>query len=127
LTEESETFVQLGAHRVSTTLFTIFSGEARAHIDVIKGEHETLRQHGVVSDALLRAVHTLAGTSGTVKISPLSDLGYALERVLQVLAASELSEAEQLLVGEAIDTLEAMVANVVELRVPQGVPALILC
>ncbi|HVQ62217.1 MAG TPA: Hpt domain-containing protein, partial [Burkholderiales bacterium] len=125
LTEESETFVQLGAHRVSTTLFTIFSGEARGHIDVIKGEHETLRQHGVVSDALLRAVHTLAGTSGTVKISPLSDLGYSLERVLQVLAASELSEAEQLLVGEAIDTLEAMVANVVELRVPQGVPALI--
>jgi chemosensory pili system protein ChpA (sensor histidine kinase/response regulator) len=125
LSEESETFVQLGAHRVSTTLFTIFSGEARGHIDVIKGEHETLRQHGVVSDALLRAVHTLAGTSGTVKISPLSDLGYSLERVLQVLAASELSEAEQLLVGEAIDTLEAMVANVVELRVPQGVPALI--
>src|SRR5882672_181220 len=125
LTEESETFVQLGAHRVSTTLFTIFSGEARAHIDVIKGEHETLRQHGVVSDALLRAVHTLAGTSGTVKISPLSDLGYSLERALQVLATSELSEGEQLMVGEAIDTLEAMVAGVVELRVPQPVPALI--
>jgi len=123
--EEPEGFVQLGAHRVSTTLFTIFSGEARAHIDVIKEEHETLRQHGVVSDALLRAVHTLAGTSGTVKISALSDLGYALERVLQLLAASELSEGEQLLVGEAIDTLEAMVAGVIELRVPQGVPALI--
>jgi chemosensory pili system protein ChpA (sensor histidine kinase/response regulator) len=123
--EDAEGFVQLGAHRVSTTLFTIFSGEARAHIEVIKEEHETLRQHGIVSDALLRAVHTLAGTSGTVKISALSDLGYALERVLQLLAASELSEAEQLLVGEAIDTLEAMVAGVIELRVPQGVPALI--
>jgi chemosensory pili system protein ChpA (sensor histidine kinase/response regulator) len=122
---EFEGFVQLGSHRVSTTLFTIFSGEARAHIAAIKEEHETLRQHGVVSDALLRAVHTLAGTSGTVKISALSDLGYALERVLQVLATSELSEAEQLLVGEAIDTLEAMVAGVIELRVPQPVPELI--
>ncbi|HKW39019.1 MAG TPA: Hpt domain-containing protein [Burkholderiales bacterium] len=122
---EPEEFVQLGAHRVSATLFTIFSGEARAHIAVIKEEHETLRQHGIVSDALLRAVHTLAGTAGTVKILPLSDLGYSLERALQVLAASELSEGEQLLVGEAIDTLEAMVAGVVELRVPQPVPALI--
>ncbi|HUL91901.1 MAG TPA: Hpt domain-containing protein [Burkholderiales bacterium] len=122
---EPEGTVQLGGHRVSTTLFTIFSGEARAHIAVIKEEHETLRQHGVVSDALLRAVHTLAGTSGTVKILALSDLGYALERALQVLATSELSEAEQLLVGEAIDTLEAMVASVIELRVPQPVPALI--
>ena len=122
---EPEEFVQLGAHRVSTTLFTIFSGEARAHIAAIKAEHETLRQHGVVSDVLLRAVHTLAGTSGTVKISALSDLGYALERALQVLSSSELSEAEQLMVGEAIDTLEAMVSGVVELRVPQPVPALI--
>jgi chemosensory pili system protein ChpA (sensor histidine kinase/response regulator) len=122
---EPEEFVQLGANRVSTTLFTIFSGEARAHIAAIKEEHETLRQHGVVSDALLRAVHTLAGTSGTVKIAALSDLGYSLERALQVLATSELSEGEQLMVGEAIDTLEAMVAGVVELRVPQPVPALI--
>jgi chemosensory pili system protein ChpA (sensor histidine kinase/response regulator) len=122
---EPEEFVQLGAHRVSTTLFAIFSGEARAHVAAIKEEHETLRQHGVVSDALLRAVHTLAGTSGTVKILALSDLGYALERALQVLSSSELSEAEQLMVGEAIDTLEAMVAGVVELRVPQPVPALI--
>jgi chemosensory pili system protein ChpA (sensor histidine kinase/response regulator) len=122
---EPEEFVQLGENRVSTTLFTIFSGEAREHIAAIKGEHETLRQHGVVSDALLRAVHTLAGTSGTVKISALSDLGYSLERALQVLATSELSEGEQLMVGEAIDTMEAMVAGVVELRVPQPVPALI--
>ena len=122
---EPEEFVQLGENRVSTTLFTIFSGEAREHIAAIKEEHETLRQHGVVSDALLRAVHTLAGTSGTVKISALSDLGYSLERALQVLATSELSEGEQLMVGEAIDTMEAMVAGVVELRVPQPVPALI--
>ena len=120
-----DAFVQLGKNRVSTTLFSIFSGEAREHIAAIKEEHETLRQHGVVSDALLRAVHTLAGTSGTVKISALSDLGYSLERALQVLATSELSEGEQLMVGEAIDTLEAMVAGVVELRVPQPVPALI--
>ncbi len=122
---EPEEFVQLGEHRVSTTLFAIFSGEARAHVIAIREEHETLRQHGVVSDGLLRAVHTLAGTSGTVKISTLSDLGYALEKALQKLATSELSEDEQSLVGEAIDTIETMVASVVELRVPRAVPELV--
>jgi len=122
---EREEFVELGGFRVSTTLFAIFSGEARAHVSAIREEHETLRQHGVVSDALLRSVHTLAGTSGTVKISALSDLGYALEKALQKLATSELSEDEQALVGEAIDTIETMVASVVELRVPRAVPELV--
>jgi chemosensory pili system protein ChpA (sensor histidine kinase/response regulator) len=118
-------FVQLGAHRVSTALFTIFSGEARAHLATIREEHETLRQHGVVSDALLRAVHTLAGIAGTVKLEALCDLGYALERTLQKLATSELSDAEQALVGEAIDTIEAMAASAVEMRVPEQSPELI--
>src|SRR5258706_472415 len=122
---EREELVQIGGYGVSKTLFAIFSGEARAHVSAIREEHETLRQHGVVSDALLRAVHTLAGTSGTVKVSTLSDLGYALEKALQKLATSELSEEEQSLVGEAIDSLETMVASVVELRVPPAVPALV--
>jgi len=122
---EPEELVQLGGHRVSKTLFTIFSGEARSRVAAIREEHETLRQHGVVSDALLRAVHTLAGTAGTVKISALSDLGYAFERVLQKLASSELSEEEQSLVGEAVATIETMVENVIELRVPPAIPDLV--
>jgi chemosensory pili system protein ChpA (sensor histidine kinase/response regulator) len=122
---EREELVQIGGYGVSKTLFAIFSGEARAHVSAIREEHDTLRQHGVVSDALLRAVHTLAGTSGTVKVSTLSDLGYALEKALQKLATSELSEEEQSLVGEAIDTIETMVASAVELRVPPAVPELV--
>ncbi len=122
---EVEEFVDLGGHPVSTILFTIFSGEARSHVAAIREEHETLRQHGVVTDTLMRAVHTLAGTSGTVKIAALSDLGYAFEKALQKLATSELSEDEQALVGEAIDTVDAMVTSVIELRAPQAVPQLV--
>jgi len=122
---EPEEFVKLGEHRVSKTLFTIFSGEARSRVAAIREEHETLRQHGVVSDALLRGVHTLAGTAGTVKISTLSDLGYAFERALQKLATSELSEEEQSLVGEAVGTIETMVDSVIELRVPPANPELV--
>ncbi|MGB7540849.1 MAG: Hpt domain-containing protein, partial [Burkholderiales bacterium] len=119
-----EEFVQLGEHRISTTLFTIFSGEARAHLATIKEEHDTLRQHGVVTDTLLRAAHTLAGASGTIRIEGLRDLGYAFERALQKLATSELSEEEQALVGEAIDKIESMVADAIELRVPAPSPDL---
>jgi chemosensory pili system protein ChpA (sensor histidine kinase/response regulator) len=122
---EAEGFVQLGAHKISTTLFTIFSGEARSHVAAIRAEHETLRQHGVVTDTLMRAVHTLAGNSGTIKIGALSDLGYALEKALHQLATSELSEEEQALVGEAIDTVESMVTSVLELRVPEAAPGLV--
>jgi chemosensory pili system protein ChpA (sensor histidine kinase/response regulator) len=123
--EEEEESVLLGNHRISRTLFTIFCGEARSRVASIREEHETLRQHGVVSDALLRAVHTLAGTAGTLKIVALSDLGYALERALQKLATSELSEEEQTLVGEAVGTIETMVESAIEMRVPSAVPELI--
>lgn len=121
----AEQFIKVGEHSVSATLFTIFSGEARTHVAAIREEHETLRQHGVVSDVLLRAVHTLAGTAGTVKVTALSDLGYAFERALQKLATSELSEEEQTLVGQAIETIETMVASVIDLEVPAPVPDLI--
>ncbi|MGB5080562.1 MAG: Hpt domain-containing protein [Burkholderiales bacterium] len=120
-----EEYIQLGSNRVSTTLFAIFSGEARAHVATIREEHETLRQHGIVTDTLMRAVHTLAGTSGTLKIMALSDLGYAFEHALHKLAASELSEEEQSLVGEAMDTIDSMVSGVLEMKVPAPVPGLV--
>jgi chemosensory pili system protein ChpA (sensor histidine kinase/response regulator) len=123
---EPEQFVEIGSNRISATLFTIFSGEARTHLAAIREEHETLKHHGVVTDTLLRAVHTLAGISGTVQLDALSDLGFALERALQKIAASELSEDEQALVGETIDTVEAMALKAIELEAPAPAPQLIV-
>jgi chemosensory pili system protein ChpA (sensor histidine kinase/response regulator) len=122
---EPEPFVEIGGNRISTTLFTIFSGEARTHLSAIREEHETLKHHGVVTDTLLRAVHTLAGISGTVQLDALSDLGFALERALQKIAASELSEDEQALVGETIDTVESMSLKAIDLEAPAPAPELI--
>src|SRR5581483_3891772 len=124
-TREPEQFIEIGGNRISATLFTIFSGEARTHLAAIREEHETLKQHGIVTDSLLRAVHTLAGISGTVQLDALSDLGFALERALQKIASSELSEDEQALVGETIDTVEAMALRAVELEAPAPAPELI--
>jgi chemosensory pili system protein ChpA (sensor histidine kinase/response regulator) len=122
---EPEPFVEIGGSRISATLFTIFSGEARTHLAAIREEHETLKHHGVVTDTLLRAVHTLAGISGTVQLDALSDLGFALERALQKIAASELSEDEQALVGETIDTVEDMALKAIALQAPEPAPQLI--
>ncbi|HEY6863771.1 MAG TPA: Hpt domain-containing protein [Burkholderiales bacterium] len=122
---EPEQFIEIGGIRISATLFTIFSGEARTHLAAIREEHETLKQHGIVTDTLLRAVHTLAGISGTVQLDALSDLGFALERALQKIASSELSEDEQALVGETIDTVEAMALKAIELEAPAPAPDLI--
>jgi chemosensory pili system protein ChpA (sensor histidine kinase/response regulator) len=122
---EEEQFIELGGQRLSTTLFTIFCGEARAHLAAIREEHETLKQHGIVTDTLLRAVHTLAGIGGTVKLAALCDVGFAFEHALHKLATSELSEEEQALVGETIDTMERMAEDGIELRVPAAMPDLV--
>src|SRR5581483_8855617 len=55
-TREPEQFIESGGNRISATLSTIFSGEARTHLAAIREEHETLKQHGIVTDSLLRAV-----------------------------------------------------------------------
>jgi chemosensory pili system protein ChpA (sensor histidine kinase/response regulator) len=122
---EEEQFIELGGQRLSTMLFTIFCGEAKAHVTAIRDEHETLKQHGIVTDTLLRAVHTLAGIGGTVKLAALCDLGFAFEHALHKLATSELSEEEQALVGETIDAIEQMVEEGIELRVPAPLPDLV--
>src|SRR5262249_47786094 len=53
--------VDLGGHRISTTEFTLFSGEVHAQLGVLRTEHDTLVNHGVITDEMLRAAHSLAG------------------------------------------------------------------
>jgi chemosensory pili system protein ChpA (sensor histidine kinase/response regulator) len=117
--------LQLGDARVSTTVFTLFSGEAHALMNALRSEHETLKMHGIVTDDMIRAAHTLAGIAGTVQLAGLRALGYALEHALEQLAQDSLSESEQGLVGETIETLEGMVEEAVALRVPDAPHVLI--
>ena len=123
---DSENQLQLGDARVSVTVFTLFSGEAHALMNTLRGEHETLKMHGIVTDDMIRAAHTLAGIAGTVQLAGLRALGYALEHALEQLAQDSLSESEQALVGEAIETLDGMVEQAVALRVPDAPHALIV-
>ena len=117
--------VRLGENEVSATLFTLFSGEARMHVHTMRAEHEILRDHGIITDEMLRAVHTLGGICGTVQLEAPRDLAHALEHALEQLMISALSEAEQNLVGDSVEALAGMVDAGLELSVPEEMPGLI--
>jgi len=123
--EPEENTVRLGETSITTTVFTLFSGEAHALMNTLRGEYETLKIHGIVTDEMLRAAHTLAGIAGTVQLTSLSVLGRALEGALEVFAKDAVGENEQELTGEAIETLGAMVESAVELREPQAAHSLV--
>ena len=109
--------VMLGDQEVSATVFTLFSGEAHSLLTAIREEFETLKQHGIISDAMLRATHTLAGISGTVGLAELRRVAKAFEAALTRLGTDALSTDEEDLVGFTIDALDAMITSAVNLRV----------
>lgn len=117
--------VAIGEKQVSRSLFAVFTAEAKSNLQTMALEREVLVQQAVITDALIRAAHTLAGISATVGVDALRDLGYALEHALQALAAGTLSEAEERLVGESIDALSSMVEQAVLQTQPGGRPDVI--
>ena len=120
-----EELIAIGEEKVSKSLFAVFGIEARSHLDAMAREFEVLVQQAVISDALIRAAHTLASISATVKVGAVRDLSYALEQVLEKLAAESPSEAEEELIGEVIGAVSAMVAEVASRTQPPGRPDLI--
>jgi chemosensory pili system protein ChpA (sensor histidine kinase/response regulator) len=121
----AEALVQIGEIRISPALYGIFVTEASAHLDVMRAELDVLKDHSVVSDALLRASHTLAGIAGTIRLDDMRELGHALERALQQLSYDSVSEFDQALVNEAVATLDAMATRVTECIPPDPAPELI--
>ncbi|OGA27584.1 MAG: hypothetical protein A3I01_03630 [Betaproteobacteria bacterium RIFCSPLOWO2_02_FULL_65_24] len=115
-----EELIAIGEEKVSKSLFDVFATEAQSHLETMAREHEVLTQQAVITDALMRAAHTLAGISATVKVGAVRDLGYALEQALQKLSAGTLSEAEEKLTGDAIGALSVMVAEAQSRHQPPG-------
>jgi len=121
----AEAPIQIGEIRVSPALYGIFVTEAAVHLDVMRAELDVLKDHGIVSDALLRASHTLGGIAGTIRLDDMRELGHALERSLQQLSYDSVSDFDQALVSEAVATLDAMAMRVSECIPPDPAPELI--
>ncbi|OFZ97839.1 MAG: hypothetical protein A3H35_13920, partial [Betaproteobacteria bacterium RIFCSPLOWO2_02_FULL_62_17] len=117
--------VDIGGQLVSRSLFELFSGEARTHMAALKTEYEVLKGHGVITDAMLLAVHTLAGIAGTVHFDNLRVLASAFDRALSSLSLAELSSDEEDLVGQAIAAIERMVVEALGLAEPTPAPELL--
>ena len=75
----------------------------------------------------LRAVHTLAGISGTAHLDAPHRLGRALEHALERLIEREQAPGEKALVlfAESHAALRAMLDEAIAERAPQAAPALI--
>jgi chemosensory pili system protein ChpA (sensor histidine kinase/response regulator) len=123
---EEQAFVEVGTQRISATLFTLFSGEARMRLAALKEEHETLKAHGVITDEMMRAVHTLAGIAGTVQLDALRALAYAFEQALSSLALGPLSPEEEALIEQATDAVEHRVMQALDLVEPAPAPELVV-
>ena len=120
-----EEFVAIGEETASKPLFTVFAIEAKSHLETMARELEVLAQQAVITDALLRAAHTLAGISAAVKLDAVRDLSNALEQALKRLAAGCLSAAEEELIGEVIGAVSAMVEEAASQTQPLARPNLI--
>jgi chemosensory pili system protein ChpA (sensor histidine kinase/response regulator) len=123
--EDDEDIVAVGDARLSTSLYGIFLEETRTHLDTLAAGRRRLEEGENVSEDIERAAHTLAGIAGTVKFDAMKDLGHSLEGLLERLLGKPADPAGRALIGEAIASLEGMLARATARALPEAVPALI--
>ncbi len=122
---EAEEVVTFGDVSLSVSLFGIFLEETRAHLDTLAAARCRLDDGEKVTEDIERAAHTLAGIAGTVKFDGMKDVGHALEGLLERLLGKPADSVARALIVEAIENLEAMLANAAARQLPAEVPGLI--
>ena len=118
----------VGSVSLSRPLYTLYVNEARHHLDALQREMSQLQVNPtrIPQEEALRAVHTLAGISGTAGFATALSLGRALEHALaRLIDTHSAPTAEQTaLLATATDTLDAMVAEITKAIEPLAVPVL---
>jgi chemosensory pili system protein ChpA (sensor histidine kinase/response regulator) len=121
--------IYIGDIDISRALFDLYIVEAQHHISTLHQDfaHLTANPTLLPPETALRAAHSCAGISGTARFSPLFHLGKALENALQRLhdLAQPPSPNELALFKSSSNVLEAMLAEVIGLRLPLEAPELI--
>ena len=113
--------------RISPALFEIFSDEAKTYLHTLRRELPALEGEGVhpTPHDMYRAAHTLAGISATVGLTPVNQLGYALEHALMRRDHSDHAGSVQALgvIRRTVGELELMFSALSEQRdieIPAG-------
>jgi chemosensory pili system protein ChpA (sensor histidine kinase/response regulator) len=104
--------------RMDPTLLEIFRNETRQHLDSLRGIVDGAEQGGEnglpVSDALLRAIHTLNGAARTAEVPEIADVCGPCERYVKARKDSELPVPVDVLadfralIGHVSDVLAAL-------------------
>ncbi|AYH45387.1 Hpt domain-containing protein [Azoarcus sp. DN11] len=132
--EEIETPVErdtiyVGDNEISRPLYDLYLGEARHHLGTLRGELGRLAANPTLipAESALRAAHTLAGISGTTRLTSVQVLARGLEHAIERLREGDHPPtAEQSAVLKSSnDTLEAMVAQIASRQLPLEVPELV--
>ena len=108
---------------VSPTLYQIFLEEAKGHLEVLQRQFGLLETDPGMptAESFTRAAHTLGSIAGTIGLSPINQLGRALEHTLlrRDQAGNPASLEALEIIRLAIAALEEMVASVGEQRPPE--------
>ena len=75
---QEEPTVRIGELYVPEWQFQIYEKESAKFLGILKAETENAR-HTAIAPALIRAVHTLSGTTNTLGFDHVARLGHALE------------------------------------------------
>ncbi len=110
----------IGDLALSPLVYDIYLAESRDHMAVLDAQLPLLKE-ATPSREILRAIHTLAGVSGTVGVKSVNRLGKALEHALERFTqdSSLLDAAQQALVAKTLSALREMVDDVTGRRMPE--------
>ncbi|MEY3748035.1 MAG: hypothetical protein RL194_1494, partial [Pseudomonadota bacterium] len=102
-----------GTRKIGRTLFNIFTGEAKQHLESLQQEYAGLQADpaGFSNENLIRSAHTLASNAAATGFKPIADLARALETWVDAHAA-EWDEKSMALLGNVISALGDMVVRV---------------
>ncbi|TAH45510.1 MAG: hybrid sensor histidine kinase/response regulator [Betaproteobacteria bacterium] len=120
--------VVIGGAEMSRALYELYRSEAATHLATLHEEFARLAANPALlpPDNALRAAHTLAGISGTARLGPLHTLGRALEHAVERLrdASRAPGRDELALLADSTHTLQAMLGEVLQQRMPEPAPGL---
>jgi chemosensory pili system protein ChpA (sensor histidine kinase/response regulator) len=121
--------VKIGGLAISASLFTVFTNEARQHLETLERElaQAAAGRTPGVREELVRAAHTLAGICGTVQLNAMHHLGSAFEGALLRLKnrATPMTPEELALAHDSIQALKLMYEGVLERALPGAATKLI--
>ena len=115
-----------GTRKMSRTLFNIFMGEAKQHLQVLKQECSALSlvERKKPSNPFIRSAHTLASNAGATGFTPILDLARAFENWLD-LHDGHWTPKGLKLADNVVNKLADMLETVENLRQPKRATALL--